>query len=167
MNRRVSVWKYVRVGKKWRYCKPSIGKNGKIKPDLVIVKGRDPSTSFLMMTPRGSVDICLTRQSPLVNGYRNVPVEDPSVTVSGNKEELAEQQVQIAPSLLSSGRSNQRGSVKDVPEHFVKDVMRLDIPPYWRGLVFCFPPALAGTVTDVLATLCKGCHVTEHLKAQP
>jgi DNA invertase Pin-like site-specific DNA recombinase len=100
-------------------------------------------------------------------GYRNVPVEDPSVTVSGNKEELAEQQVQIAPSLLSPGRSNQRGSVKDVPEHFVKDVMRLDIPPYWRGLVFCFPPALAGTVTDVLATLCKGCHVTEHLKAQP
>jgi DNA invertase Pin-like site-specific DNA recombinase len=61
-------------------------------------------------------------------GYRNVPVEDPSVTVSGNKEELAEQQVQIAPSLLSPGRSNQRGSVKDVPEHFVKDVMRLDIP---------------------------------------
>jgi hypothetical protein len=41
MNRRVSVWKYVRVGKKWRYCKRAIGKNGKIKPDLVIVKGRE------------------------------------------------------------------------------------------------------------------------------
>jgi len=41
MNRRVSVWKYVRVGKKWRYCKPSVGKNGKIKPDWVIVKGRE------------------------------------------------------------------------------------------------------------------------------
>jgi len=24
MNQRVSVWKYVRIGKKWRYCKPSI-----------------------------------------------------------------------------------------------------------------------------------------------
>jgi hypothetical protein len=33
MNRRVSVWKYVRIGKKWRYCKPVVGKNGKIKSD--------------------------------------------------------------------------------------------------------------------------------------
>jgi len=23
MNRRVSVWKYIRIGKKWRYCKPA------------------------------------------------------------------------------------------------------------------------------------------------
>jgi len=29
----VSVWKYIRIGKKRRYCKPAIGKNGKIKPD--------------------------------------------------------------------------------------------------------------------------------------
>ena len=35
MNRRVSVWKYVRIGKKWRYCKPAVGKNGKIKPEWV------------------------------------------------------------------------------------------------------------------------------------
>jgi hypothetical protein len=38
MNRRVSVWKYVRIGRKWRYCKPAVGKNGKIKPDWVIVR---------------------------------------------------------------------------------------------------------------------------------
>jgi hypothetical protein len=27
---RVSGWKYVRIGKEWRYCKPAVGKNGKI-----------------------------------------------------------------------------------------------------------------------------------------
>ena len=38
MNRRVSVWKYVRVGKKWRYCKPCVGKNGKTKPNWLSLK---------------------------------------------------------------------------------------------------------------------------------
>lgn len=42
MNRRVSVWKYVRLKTgRWRYCKPATGKNGKIKPDWVIVKGKE------------------------------------------------------------------------------------------------------------------------------
>lgn len=41
MNRRVSVWKYVRLKNgRWRYCKPAIGKNGKIRPDWVLVKGK-------------------------------------------------------------------------------------------------------------------------------
>jgi len=41
MNRRVSVWKYVRLKNgRWRYCKPALSKNGKIRPDWVIVKGK-------------------------------------------------------------------------------------------------------------------------------
>jgi len=41
MNRRVSVWKYVRLKNgRWRYCKPALAKNGKIRPDWVIVKGK-------------------------------------------------------------------------------------------------------------------------------
>lgn len=40
-NRRVSVWKYVRVGEKWRYCRPAIGRNNKIKPHSVLVAGRE------------------------------------------------------------------------------------------------------------------------------
>jgi hypothetical protein len=40
MNRRVSVWKYVCLKNGgWRYCKPTLAKNGKIRSDLVIVKG--------------------------------------------------------------------------------------------------------------------------------
>jgi len=39
-NRRVTVWKYVQTNKGWRYCKPVIGRNGKIKPDFVIVDGQ-------------------------------------------------------------------------------------------------------------------------------
>jgi integrase len=36
-NRRVSIWKYVKIVDRWRYCRPALGKNGKIKPDVVIV----------------------------------------------------------------------------------------------------------------------------------
>jgi hypothetical protein len=37
-NRRVSIWKYVRIGQAdWRYCRPSYGPNNKIKPDIVII----------------------------------------------------------------------------------------------------------------------------------
>jgi integrase/recombinase XerD len=40
MNRRVSVWKYVKIGDRWRYCKPVYGANNKIKSHWVYVKGK-------------------------------------------------------------------------------------------------------------------------------
>jgi integrase/recombinase XerD len=60
MNRRVSVWKYVRVGKKWRYCKPAVGRNGKIKPDWVIVRGKEehhPEGNFYLHRYEGTREI--------------------------------------------------------------------------------------------------------------
>jgi integrase len=60
MNRRVSVWKYVRVGKKWRYCKPAVGKNGKIKPEWVMVKGKEerhPEGNFYLHRYEGDREI--------------------------------------------------------------------------------------------------------------
>jgi integrase/recombinase XerD len=60
MNRRVSVWKYVRIGKKWRYCKPAVGKNGKIKPDWVIVRGKEerhPEGNFYLHRYDGDKEI--------------------------------------------------------------------------------------------------------------
>jgi len=38
-NRRASVWKYVKVGENWRYCRPVLGPNNKIKPHWVHVNG--------------------------------------------------------------------------------------------------------------------------------
>jgi len=38
-NRRASVWKYVRVGTGWRYCRSVTGANNKIKPHWVHVNG--------------------------------------------------------------------------------------------------------------------------------
>ncbi len=38
-NRRASVWKYVKIGKVWRYCRPVTGANNKIQPDWVFVNG--------------------------------------------------------------------------------------------------------------------------------
>jgi integrase/recombinase XerD len=32
-NRKASIWTYKRVGGKWKYCKPLVGRNNKIKPE--------------------------------------------------------------------------------------------------------------------------------------
>jgi integrase/recombinase XerD len=48
-NRKVSVWKYVKVGSRWKYCKPVYGQNNKIKPHWVFVNGkpeRHPEGNF-------------------------------------------------------------------------------------------------------------------------
>jgi len=61
MNRRVSVWKYVRLKTGcWRYCKPAVGKNGKIKSDWVIVKGKEeyhPEGNFYLHKYDGNREI--------------------------------------------------------------------------------------------------------------
>ena len=36
-NRTVSIWKYVKVGDRWKYCRPVIGTNNTIKPHFVHV----------------------------------------------------------------------------------------------------------------------------------
>ena len=39
-NRKVSVWKYVKVGNRWKYCRPVYGRNNKIKPNWAFVDGK-------------------------------------------------------------------------------------------------------------------------------
>src|SRR5579862_3488830 len=36
-----SIYKYVRTAKGWRYCRPAYGKNNRLKPDTVLVDGRE------------------------------------------------------------------------------------------------------------------------------
>src|SRR5258708_4170666 len=36
-NRKASVWTYKKVDGSWRYCKPLVGKNNKIKPEPGVV----------------------------------------------------------------------------------------------------------------------------------
>ena len=38
-NRTVSIWKYVKIGNNWRYCRPVIAPNNSIKPNWVHVNG--------------------------------------------------------------------------------------------------------------------------------
>jgi integrase/recombinase XerD len=48
------------LGKKWRYCKPAVGKNGKIKPDWVIVRGKEehhPEGNFYLHRYDGNKEI--------------------------------------------------------------------------------------------------------------
>ena len=40
-HRRATLYKYVRLGpQKWGFFKPAYGPNGKIKPNIVVVKGK-------------------------------------------------------------------------------------------------------------------------------
>jgi integrase/recombinase XerD len=41
MNRRVSVWKYIKIGSNWRYCRPAYSPNHKIRPDWVLVNSHE------------------------------------------------------------------------------------------------------------------------------
>ena len=36
---KLTIYKYVRTGKGWRYCKAAFHPNGKIKPNVVAVSG--------------------------------------------------------------------------------------------------------------------------------
>src|SRR5215468_4572009 len=36
---KLTIYKYVRTGKGWRYCKAAFHPNGKIKPNAVVVSG--------------------------------------------------------------------------------------------------------------------------------
>lgn len=40
-KRKASVWKYVRIGKAWRCCRPVIGANHKIKPHWVYTNSHE------------------------------------------------------------------------------------------------------------------------------
>src|SRR5262249_23226495 len=59
-NRKVSVWKYVKVGSRWKYCKPVSGRNNKIKPHWVLVNGKPeehPEGNFYIMRLDGKKKI--------------------------------------------------------------------------------------------------------------
>jgi integrase/recombinase XerD len=59
-NRKVSVWKYVKVGNRWKYCKPVYGQNNKIKPQWALVNGkpeRHPEGNFYISRRDGKTKI--------------------------------------------------------------------------------------------------------------
>lgn len=76
-NRKVSIYKYVRLTSGWRYCKPVTGANNKLKPDWVI-------------TPDGKQE-----HHPEGNYYLNIGGEwvlaggDAGEAVKAQKRELA------------------------------------------------------------------------------
>ena len=45
-NRKASIWLYKKIDGRWRYVKPAIGRNGKIKPD--------PDAAFYVRYREGS-----------------------------------------------------------------------------------------------------------------
>ena len=59
-NRKVSVWKYVKVGSRWKYCKPVYGRNNKIKPHWALVNGKaeqHPEGNFYISYRQGKKTI--------------------------------------------------------------------------------------------------------------
>ena len=75
-NRKASVWKYVKIGRAWRYCRPVVGKNGKIKPDYVHVNSHEEHH------PEGHYYVHYTRNGKQVWEKRG---KDPADAVEGVK----------------------------------------------------------------------------------
>jgi hypothetical protein len=67
---KLSIYKYVRTDKGWRYCKAAFHPNGKIKPNVVVVSGveekRTEGRYFLnsnyrwidVGNPRWALEVC-------------------------------------------------------------------------------------------------------------
>jgi integrase len=59
---RYTVWKYVRTSKGWRYCRPSYSANAKIKPNVVLVDGKEETH------PEGAYYLNIDRRWEKVGG---------------------------------------------------------------------------------------------------
>ena len=50
-NKKVTIWKSIRLGDQWRYVRPVVGPNNKIKPSWVKVNGHeehDPEGAYFL-----------------------------------------------------------------------------------------------------------------------
>jgi hypothetical protein len=56
-NRRASIWMYVKVGDRWRYVKPVVGKNNKLRPGYALIAGVEthvPNPAYYLRYREGS-----------------------------------------------------------------------------------------------------------------
>jgi len=162
MNRRVSVWKYVRLKDgRWRYCKPALAKNGKIRPDWVIVKGKaehHPEGNFYLHRYDGEREIW-KRVGPNAQdaleaaefdaayleakskGIPVKPIETPNLTVSAAAHGwLREVELSTRPETHElyehTVREFQEWNSNGGPRHkFVSEFTRLDLLTYRKWLL--------------------------------
>jgi hypothetical protein len=104
MNRRVSIWKHVRLADgKWRYCRPVRDEKGKIVADMVIVPGghkqhhpegeyciffRNPKPTFLRCGPKPAHAVAAAeRQTALFKAMEHGIVGRPQQAQTGSIEE--------------------------------------------------------------------------------
>jgi hypothetical protein len=62
---KLSIYKYVRTDKGWRYCKAAFHPNGKIKPNVVVVGGVEEKHT----EGRYFLTLARTRQMPSASVY--------------------------------------------------------------------------------------------------
>src|SRR5438132_827762 len=59
-NKKVTIWKSIRLGDQWRYVRPVVGPNNKIKPNWVHVNGHEelhPEGQYFIHFLRGRKQI--------------------------------------------------------------------------------------------------------------
>jgi integrase len=72
-NRKASIWTYKKVDGKWRYCKPLIGRNNKIKPEPGVayyIRWRDGGkTVWRKCSSAADATVACERQEAYLNAY--------------------------------------------------------------------------------------------------
>ena len=107
--RKYTIYKYVRTDRGWRYCRPVFASNNKIKPNVVLVKGREETHA---------------------EGYYVLQVDSQWERISESAAEVQEEQKK----LLARQRYRQ-DTGEALPEPEAKDVLlRPAIDDYLAGL---------------------------------
>lgn len=164
MNRRVSIWKHVRVANgKWRYCRPVLDEKGKIVADMVTVPGglkehhaegeyciffRNPKPTFLRCGSKAADALAAQqRQIALFKAMEHGIVQRPQQSRTGSIEDavtvfLQELEAKVAngskrPKTLEAYRQVLRefqGWCADQGKRTLSRLTRLDVIRYAAGV---------------------------------
>ncbi len=164
MNRRVSIWKHVRLANgKWRYCRPVLDEKGKIVADMVTVPGglkehhaegeyciffRNPKPTFLRCGSKAADALAAQqRQIALFKAMEHGIVRRPQQSQTGSIEDavtvfLQELEAKVAngskrPKTLEAYRQVLRefqGWCADQVKRTLSRLTRLDVIRYAAGV---------------------------------
>ena len=154
-NRKVSIWKYVKIGDSWRYKAAAYGANGKIKPDVVLVNNTHqyhPEGNYYLRLSAGkgswkkigpkaadatnAADLEETLLGAKAMGIAVKEPDRPSLLLGGQLYGfLQEYQLSQRPESYNLMNQTLEEFAKFVKKQNVEDITRVDLLKYKQWLV--------------------------------